>query len=120
MRRTGSMGHSDVSPLRRRAGPVDLCRWGRSISKHRDFPQARARGADVEQTHNDSCRTLAVLAGGALLLCITIFWRLGPVSFWDPDEAHYAETTREMLRSGDWLAPYYNGRPFFDKPIYFH
>ena len=49
-----------------------------------------------------------------------LFWRLGTPTFWDPDEAHYAETTRELIRAGDWLTPYYNGQPFFDKPILFH
>ena len=51
---------------------------------------------------------------------VVLFWRLGAPSFWDPDEAHYAETTRELIETGDWLAPYYNEQPFFDKPILFH
>src|SRR5262245_62372447 len=25
-----------------------------------------------------------------------------------------------MIASGDWLAPYYNDEPFFDKPALFH
>ena len=49
-----------------------------------------------------------------------LFWRLGVPTFWDPDEAHYAETTRELIRTGDWTTPYYNEQPFFDKPILFH
>ena len=56
----------------------------------------------------------------AALLFIVLFWRLGTPTFWDPDEAHYAETSREVLNSGDWLAPYYNEQPFFDKPMLFH
>jgi 4-amino-4-deoxy-L-arabinose transferase-like glycosyltransferase len=56
----------------------------------------------------------------AALLFVVLFWQLGTASFWDPDEAHYAEASREMLRSGDWLAPYYNQEPFFDKPILFY
>ncbi len=56
----------------------------------------------------------------AVLLFVVLFWRLGSPSFWDPDEAHYAETSRELLRTGDWLVPYYNEQPFFDKPILFH
>ena len=51
---------------------------------------------------------------------VVLFWQLGAPSFWDPDEAHYAETTRELMTTGDWLAPYYNEQPFFDKPILFH
>ena len=61
-----------------------------------------------------------MLAASALVLFVVLFWRLGAPSFWDPDEAHYAETTRELIDTGDWLAPYYNDRPFFDKPILFH
>ena len=58
--------------------------------------------------------------GWALLLFTVLFWRLGVPSFWDPDEAHYAETTRELIRTGDWTTPYYNEQPFFDKPVFFH
>jgi len=60
------------------------------------------------------------LAAFAALLFVVLFWQLGSASFWDPDEAIYAETSREMLRTGDWLAPYYNEQPFFDKPILFY
>src|SRR5262249_14999612 len=55
-----------------------------------------------------------------LVLWITLFWRLGYPSFWDPDEAHYAETTREMLAAHNWFLPTFNGQPFFDKPFLFH
>jgi predicted membrane-bound mannosyltransferase len=60
------------------------------------------------------------VAGWGAFVFVVLFWRLGEPSFWDPDEAHYAETTRELLASGDWLAPFYNEAPFFDKPILFH
>jgi 4-amino-4-deoxy-L-arabinose transferase-like glycosyltransferase len=56
----------------------------------------------------------------AVILFLVLFCRLGAPSFWDPDEAHYAETTRELLATGDWWAPYYNEQVFFDKPIFFH
>jgi 4-amino-4-deoxy-L-arabinose transferase-like glycosyltransferase len=56
----------------------------------------------------------------AVVVFVVLFWRLGAPTFWDPDEAHYAETTRELIETGDWLAPYYNEQPFFDKPILFH
>src|SRR6185295_20297232 len=54
------------------------------------------------------------------LIFVVLFWRLGTPTLWDPDEAHYAETSREMLSAGDWWAPYYNEQPFFDKPVLFH
>ncbi|MBI3402691.1 MAG: glycosyltransferase family 39 protein [Acidobacteria bacterium] len=56
----------------------------------------------------------------AVLLFVVLFFRLGAPTFWDPDEAHYAETSREMIATGDWWAPYYNAEPFFDKPVLFH
>src|SRR5438105_5298340 len=65
---------------------------------------------------HDAC--VGVLA--AALLFVVLFWRLGDATFWDPDEAHYAETSREMIAAGDWWAPYYNDQPFFDKPVLFH
>ena len=68
----------------------------------------------------DRARLVALLAALAVVLFIVLFWRLGAASFWEPDEAHYAETTRELIDTGDWLAPYYNDRPFFDKPVLFH
>jgi 4-amino-4-deoxy-L-arabinose transferase-like glycosyltransferase len=61
---------------------------------------------------------LALLA--TTLLVVVLFWRLGTPSFWDPDEAHYAETSREMIATSDWFAPFYNEQPFFDKPVLFH
>ena len=51
---------------------------------------------------------------------IVAFWRLGYPSLMDPDEAHYAELTREMLRAGRWLVPLLDGQPYIDKPILFH
>src|SRR5262245_54774578 len=54
------------------------------------------------------------------LLWIVVVWRLGSASLMDPDEAHYAELTREMLRAGRWLVPLLDGQPYIDKPILFH
>jgi 4-amino-4-deoxy-L-arabinose transferase-like glycosyltransferase len=63
------------------------------------------------------------VAGGLFVLTlvfVVLFWQLGAPTFWDPDEAHYAETSREMIATGDWWAPHYNEQPFFDKPVLFH
>jgi 4-amino-4-deoxy-L-arabinose transferase-like glycosyltransferase len=62
----------------------------------------------------------AVVVLAVILVFVALFWRLGTPTFWDPDEAHDAETSREMVATGDWWAPYYNEEPFFDKPVLFH
>ncbi len=41
---------------------------------------------------------------------------LGKSSIWDANEAFYAETPREMLVSGDYLAPQFNFEPRAQKP----
>jgi len=41
----------------------------------------------------------------------------GRISIWDRDEAWYAETTREMLRSGDYVVPRFNDTPRYRKPV---
>ena len=68
---------------------------------------------------NRPSRAASAIGWGCLLF-VVLFWRLGAATFWDPDEAHYAQTSVELIASGDWLAPYYNAQPFFDKPILFH
>ena len=65
-------------------------------------------------------RLLLAIAGWTVVCWVVFGWRLGYPSFWDPDEATYAETSREMLAAQNWLVPIYDGRPFFDKPPLFY
>jgi 4-amino-4-deoxy-L-arabinose transferase-like glycosyltransferase len=76
--------------------------------------------AVVAKPASTKFQPLALSLLSVALVFVVVFWRLGVPTFWDPDEAHYAETTRELVTSGDWWAPYYNEEPFFDKPILFH
>ena len=42
------------------------------------------------------------------------FWLYG---LFDLDEGFYAAVAAEMNRRGEWIIPYYNGEPWFEKPI---
>ncbi len=63
----------------------------------------------------------AVRIGLWVLVCwVVIFWRMSYLPLIDPDEAHYAEITREMRGLGDYLVPRMDGEPVIDKPALFH
>ena len=58
-----------------------------------------------------------------LLACVcalTFFAALGRPALTDSDEGFYAESAREMVESGDWLTPYYNYEPRFEKPVLYY
>jgi 4-amino-4-deoxy-L-arabinose transferase-like glycosyltransferase len=42
------------------------------------------------------------------------WWAYG---LFDLDEGFYAAIVSEMNRRGEWVTPFYNGRPWFEKPI---
>lgn len=48
------------------------------------------------------------------LLPLLGWWTYG---LFDLDEGFYAAIAAEMNRRGEWITPYYNGSPWFEKPI---
>ncbi len=48
------------------------------------------------------------------ILPLVTWWASG---LFDLDEGFYGAVTAEMLRRGDFITPYYNGQPWFEKPI---
>jgi len=51
------------------------------------------------------------------LLLIISFIKINYGTLFDVDEAIFAQTSKEMLETGDWITPHYNGKPRYDKPI---
>ena len=56
-----------------------------------------------------------------LLLCAcTFLLGLGSPALTDSDEAFYAEASREMVESGDWLTPHFNYEDRWQKPVLYY
>ncbi|WP_202951111.1 glycosyltransferase family 39 protein [Synechococcus sp. PCC 7336] len=53
---------------------------------------------------------LAAIGGLAFL------WKLGQFGLVDETEPLFAEAARQMVVTGDWITPYFNGETRFDKP----
>lgn len=52
-----------------------------------------------------------------IALCVLLYLPgLGNHDLWNPDEPRYAEVTREMIATGDYLVPHLNGRIYTHKP----
>jgi len=51
---------------------------------------------------------------------MTFLAGLGRPAIGDSDEAFYAEAAREMRERGDWLTPFYNYEPRFQKPVLYY
>lgn len=58
-------------------------------------------------------RDCALILSGCFLLHIAGTWAL-PLC--DRDEPRFAEASREMLQRGDWIVPWFNHQPRYDKP----
>ncbi len=64
--------------------------------------------------------TNLLLAFVLLVSLVILGIDIGSFPLISPDEPRYAETAREILARADWVLPYCNGIPRFDKPILFY
>ncbi|HIK07147.1 MAG TPA: glycosyltransferase family 39 protein [Trichormus sp. M33_DOE_039] len=79
------------------------------------FPHA------VEQWLTNIVKRPALAVTVAILWLVVIGWvgygwNLGSVGLIDETEPLFAEASRQMLITGDWITPYFNGETRFDKP----
>lgn len=51
-----------------------------------------------------------------LLAWLAFFCHLGNIGLIDETEPLFAEAARQMVETGDWITPYFNGETRFDKP----
>ncbi len=79
--------------------------------------QERLKSTSKITVTTDSSSNSTWIVGGAFVLALIPllgFWAYG---LFDMDEGFYASVTSAMLQRKDWLIPYYNGQPWFEKPI---
>jgi len=54
-------------------------------------------------------------------LCVVLFTgALGRLDLFEPDETRHAEIAAEMLAGGGFLTPHLQGKPYYDKPVFYH
>lgn len=63
---------------------------------------------------------IAWRAGLLLAVIVGFFYNINTIPLFDLDEGAFSEATREMLLRGDFISPYLNGVPRFDKPVFIH
>lgn len=74
------------------------------------------RGLETDHPGSERGRRIALVA-----VCLILFFvGLGAYPLWDQDEGMHAATSRDMIRSGDWITPTFNGENFYDKPAGFN
>ncbi len=64
-----------------------------------------------------SRQEILILGALSILTLVAYFCNLGLNNIWTPNESFYAEAIREMFKSGNYLEPFYNYEPRFNKPI---
>jgi 4-amino-4-deoxy-L-arabinose transferase-like glycosyltransferase len=79
------------------------------LEADREHTAARWLTVPISNTH------LWVVLG--IAVAMSFFVNLGGVPLFDLDEGAFSEATREMFERSDFISPYLNGKPRFDKPI---
>lgn len=83
-------------------------------------PVCEPTGGSAEESHRLGLDGVFREHGHTILLLALVFsffYNLGAGPLFDHDEGAFAEATREMLESGDYVTTRLNGKLRFDKPI---
>jgi len=82
--------------------------------------RVRAAGVlDVRPMSGGRSRRVATALLLVAVVTLPFFYRLGAWPLFDPDEGRNAEVAREMVASGRWGVPRFDGQPYLDKPALF-
>ncbi|MBI1750612.1 MAG: glycosyltransferase family 39 protein [Acidobacteria bacterium] len=65
-------------------------------------------------------RTWVAAALAAAVLYFCFFSRLDAFGVIGPDEPRYASIARAMAETGDWVTPRLDGKPWFEKPVFYY
>jgi 4-amino-4-deoxy-L-arabinose transferase-like glycosyltransferase len=79
------------------------------------FNRLVAHGLKTWKHHPAIAWVLAIL-WLLLISFLAFFWNLGSIGLIDETEPLFAEASRQMTVTGDWITPYFNGVTRFDKP----
>jgi 4-amino-4-deoxy-L-arabinose transferase-like glycosyltransferase len=73
---------------------------------------------DAWLDHDRRRRPLLALLALIGLCVLAFFNQLAGLGLMDKTEGLFVEVPRQMLLSGDWVTPRWNGEPFFDYPVW--
>src|ERR1700748_400645 len=74
----------------------------------------------AERASSDASHDIVTRRGAVALLALFALIYLLPLGvrpLSSPDEVRYGEIAREMISSGDWVSPHFNGVRYFEQPV---
>ena len=97
--------------------PAAVLRFAPGIDHGLNHGLAAARASSDASNDIRLARWLIALL---VLFALVYLLPLGVRPLSSPDEVRYGEIAREMIASGDWVSPHFNGVRYFEKPILGH